>query len=294
MTARQRILIVDDETKVAFFLQESLEALDHDLEVVSVSSTEAALRQITAQSFDLLVVDQWMPGMDGLALVAQVRERQPDTLFILITAYGSESVLAKARLLGAYRCFTKPFHIEDFVQTVLEALQKTDGWSGNSLLDQHVDVLGDRLEELRREVGAQCVLASTSAGALVAQAGVLAGLDVEQLLQLAAESFTTSLAMVHYLGGNHSSNLNYHEGVRHDIYTANVHEDLFLAIVFDRRVQASRIGIVWLYARRAIENLRRLLALSLTDEAGAGRPKTAARDSSPFHGELVSINQVVT
>jgi CheY-like chemotaxis protein/predicted regulator of Ras-like GTPase activity (Roadblock/LC7/MglB family) len=260
MTARRRILILDDEAKVAFFLRESLEALDQDYEVVSVSSTDDALHEIERKKFDLLVTDQRMPGMNGLELVAKVQERYPDTQFILITAYGSEDLFDKAQRLGAYRYFTKPFHIDDFVQTVVDALESDNGLSRQPLLDEHANILSGRLEELRREVGAQSVLASTTGGALVAQAGVPASLDLDQLLQLTADHFTTSLAMAHFLGGTHIGNLAYYEGNSHDIYMANVEEDLFLVIVFDRRVQASRIGIVWLYARRAIESLRRLMS----------------------------------
>jgi CheY-like chemotaxis protein/predicted regulator of Ras-like GTPase activity (Roadblock/LC7/MglB family) len=267
MTTRQRILIVDDETKVAFFLQESLEALEHNFEVVSVSSAEEALHRVNHKQFDLLVTDQRMPGMNGLELVQKMQERQPGTRFILITAYGSEDILIQAQRLGAIGYFTKPFHIEDFIQTVLGALQeKVDSHSKSPLSEQHVDVLGRRLEELRREVGAQCVLAASAAGDLLVQAGVPSGLDAERLLALSADGFVASSAMSHYLGGHCSNNLTYYEGSDHDIYVANVHDDLFLLIIFDRRVQASRIGIVWLYARRAVENLYRLTALSPLDE----------------------------
>jgi CheY-like chemotaxis protein/predicted regulator of Ras-like GTPase activity (Roadblock/LC7/MglB family) len=297
MTARRRILIVDDETKVAFFLQESLEALGHNFEVVSVSSTKEALREINRKRFNLLVTDQRMPDMEGLELIEQVQKRYPETQFILITAYGSEDVLAKAQRLGAYRFFTKPFHIEDFVQTVLEALQeKANSQPRESLSNQHVDVLSSRLEELRREVGAQCVLASTSSGTLVTQVGVLSGLDAGQLLQLAAEGFAASSAMTQYLGGNHTSNLNYHEGAKYDIYTSSVHDDLFLVIIFDRRVQASRIGIVWLYARRAIESLRRVMTSSIINGNATRSKRTHSKDTretKALKGELVPVDQVM-
>jgi CheY-like chemotaxis protein/predicted regulator of Ras-like GTPase activity (Roadblock/LC7/MglB family) len=258
MTPKRRILILDDEAKVAFFLQESLEALGHDFQVVSVSSTHEALQEINRQKFDLVVTDQRLPDMDGLELIKQIQEHHPETQFILITAYGSEDLLAQARDLGAYRYFTKPFHIEDFIQTVLDALDNNDAQSEGALPGGHVSVLHDRLEELRREVGAQCVLASTTAGALVAQAGVMSGLELESLLRLATDNFASSLAMVRYLGGIHSGNLTYYEGASHDVYIASVQDDLFLLVIFDRRIQASRIGIVWLYARRAVESLRRV------------------------------------
>jgi hypothetical protein len=83
-------------------------------------------------------------------------------------------------------------------------------------------------------------------------------LDLEELLALAVADFQSSLAVTRHLGGIRSANLTYYEGASHDIYMATVEDDLFLLIAFDRRVQASRIGIVWLYVRRAIESLRRV------------------------------------
>jgi CheY-like chemotaxis protein/predicted regulator of Ras-like GTPase activity (Roadblock/LC7/MglB family) len=260
MTARRRVLILDDEAKVAFFLRESLETLGHDLEVVSASSVDEALREIERQRFDLLVTDQRMPGMTGLELVGKVQERYPDTQFILITAYGSEDLFDEARSLGAYRYFTKPFHIDDFVQTVVDALDKNDGQPHRLFSEDQADMLSDRLEELRREVGAQCAFASTMEGTLIAQAGIPSGIELDEFLPLAAQDSLTSLAMSRYLGGTHTGNLTYYEGAHHDIYRANVEDEYFLVIVFDRRVQASRIGIVWLYLSRAIENMRRVRA----------------------------------
>ena len=259
MTARRRILILDDEPKVAFFLQESLEALGRNFEVISVSSSDEALRELERAKFDLLVTDQRMPGINGLELVQRVQEHHPDTRFILITAYGSDDTLAEARRLGAYRYFTKPFHIDDFVQTVVDALDRNDSQPKEPLPDRHTDVVNAQLEELRREIGAQCVLAVTVGGTLVARVGTLPGIDLEQLLGLAAEGFSCSLAMANYLGGTQAGNLTYYEGANHDVYTANVQDDLFIVIVFDRRIQASRIGIVWLYLRRAIDHLRRVM-----------------------------------
>lgn len=258
MTPRRRILILDDEKKVAFFLRESLDTLGYEFEVVSVTSTREALREVRRKPFDLVITDQNLPGMKGLELIERVQERSPETRFILITAYGSEELLAQARRLGAYHYLTKPFHVEEFVQTVLDALQEGNGVPRQALPDRHVDVLNVRLEELRREVGAQCVAASTANGAIVTQAGGLSDSYMEELVHLAADDFGTSLAMARLLGGTHTGNLSYYEGVRYDVYIANVEDDLFLVIVFDRRVQASRIGIVWLYARRAIENIRRV------------------------------------
>ncbi len=120
----KRILIVDDEEKVAFFLQESLEGMDRDYEVVSVETGEQALEEVRRRPFDLVVTDLRMPGINGLELMERLQQVSPAIPIILITAYGSDEVEDEAQRLRAYRYFVKPFHIEDFTQTVQEALQE--------------------------------------------------------------------------------------------------------------------------------------------------------------------------
>ncbi len=257
MSTRRRILIVDDETKVAFFLQESLEALGHDLEIVGVSSTAEALEQARQDRFDLLITDQRMPDMSGLELIRRVQELHPGIRSILITAYGSEETVARAQELGAFRYFIKPFHIEDFVQTVLDALRDDAAQGRHMRPTRPVDTLTWRLEELRREAGAQCILACNSRGELLTQTGQVGDLALDALLQTAADSIEASLHMAQFTGGSQTEHLIYHGGDHYDFYLAHVSEDLFLVLVFNQLVQSSRIGIVWLYTRRAIENLRR-------------------------------------
>ena len=84
--SKKRILIVDDEKKVAFFLQESLEDLGDNYEVISAETAEAALQQIESQPFDLIITDLRMPGINGLELMKRVRDISPETRTILITA----------------------------------------------------------------------------------------------------------------------------------------------------------------------------------------------------------------
>jgi len=111
MATDKRILIVDDEDKVAFFLRESLEELGRDFVVEAAGSAEEALEKMAAQPFNLIISDLRMPGIDGLELLEQVKEQNPDTRLILMTAYGSDEVEAEARRLEIYQYITKPFHI---------------------------------------------------------------------------------------------------------------------------------------------------------------------------------------
>lgn len=122
MSDRKRILIVDDEKKVAFFLQEGLTGLGERYEVITSDSAENALQQLDAYSFDLVVTDFRLPGLNGLQLMEYLQKRSPGTRTILITAYGSDEVEAAAYKLHARRYLPKPFRIEDFVRTVRETL----------------------------------------------------------------------------------------------------------------------------------------------------------------------------
>lgn len=122
MTDLKRILIVDDEKKVAFFLQEGLAGLGERYEVISADSAESALRELDTDSFDLVVTDFRLPGLNGLQLMERLLKSSPNTRTILITAYGSDEVEAAAYRLRARRYLTKPFRIEDFVRTVRETL----------------------------------------------------------------------------------------------------------------------------------------------------------------------------
>ena len=67
---RKRILIVDDEAIVAFFLMEGLKGLGDDYEVRTTGSAELALEQISHTPFDLAVIDYRLPGLSGLDLIA--------------------------------------------------------------------------------------------------------------------------------------------------------------------------------------------------------------------------------
>ncbi|MBN1937229.1 MAG: response regulator [Anaerolineae bacterium] len=115
---RKRILIVDDESRVAFFLREGLTGLGDEYEIHIIASAELALRQIEQQPFDLLVTDFRLPGINGLELIRRMRQLCPETKTILITAYGSPEIEYEAYQLDAQRYLRKPFPIQELMGTV--------------------------------------------------------------------------------------------------------------------------------------------------------------------------------
>lgn len=269
MSENRRILIVDDESKVAFFLQESLESLEGNYQVVRADTGESALAEMGRAPFDVVITDLRMPGMNGLELMQRVRDQFPQTRTILITAYGSDDVEAETRRLQAYRYFTKPFHIQDLTSAVQEAL--LDGAASAPgllvLSDQWLERLTRRLTDLRYEVGAQCVLLADITGQLLAEVGMTEGMSPSALTGLLGGSFTNELEVARQLREDRSFNLHYHEGMRYDLYSANVGDRLFLMLAFDRRMGASRISMVWLYTKRAIQDLLAMVTSQEPDPA---------------------------
>lgn len=261
-TSGRRILVVDDEESVGYFLRESLNKVRREYQVELACSAQEALRHLDREPFDLVITDLRMPGIDGLQLIEEVRRQRPQTRLILMTAYGNAAVEATAYRLGACRYISKPFSIGQLVSTVAAALEEpaVPGHDVLLLSDDESERIAHCLADLRFEVGAQCILLADVVGQMVAHVGEMPGLDLTPLVSLVGGSFATSFEMSRYLGERHALTLNYHEGERYDVYSSNVDEELFIVLIFDREQQRSRVGVVWLYARRTLGTLRDLFA----------------------------------
>jgi len=184
-----------------------------------------------------------------------VRDTSPQTRTILITAYGSDEVEAKARHLQAFRYFAKPFHVEDLTTAVQDALREQAGGAQSpALAVERCDWLTQRLSDLRHEIGAQYVVLADLEGQVMAAVGAAEEL-MPSLAALIGKGLATEFEIARQLREDRSYNLYYHEGARYDLYAATVGEQFSLIVVFDRRMGTSRIGMVWLYIKRAIQDL---------------------------------------
>ena len=121
MKKRKRILVVDDEIRLAFLLKQSLLNLGAEYEIETANSGIEALRILEDSPCDLVITDFRMRGMGGLDLLRAIKSESPETLVILMTAYGSPEIVAEAKKLEVYRYITKPFPIEEFQSMVREA-----------------------------------------------------------------------------------------------------------------------------------------------------------------------------
>lgn len=115
------IIVIDDDASLRRVLEFNLQ--EEGYEVFPCSSGEEGLRLVDEHNPEVVITDVKMPGMDGLAILKAVRERAPETLVIIITAYGAVENAVQAMKLGAYDYVTKPFNREELKLTVRKALQ---------------------------------------------------------------------------------------------------------------------------------------------------------------------------
>ncbi len=105
----KRILVVDDEETLIFFLKQGLQEAEFSCNVDVASSGEDALTKLTYNRYDLLITDLKMPGITGFTLVEVARSLHPDIKVILMTAFGSREVQDEAKNLDVEGYLTKPF-----------------------------------------------------------------------------------------------------------------------------------------------------------------------------------------
>jgi DNA-binding NtrC family response regulator len=145
---KPKILIIDDDTSLRRVLEYNLQEAGY--QVVAAAGGEEGLRLFGEEAPALVITDMKMPGMDGLQVLKAIKERSPETLVMIITAFGTVDIAVEAMKLGAYDYITKPFNRDELRLTVGKALQFT----GLAAENKHLkDQLSDR-SDFRTIVGA--------------------------------------------------------------------------------------------------------------------------------------------
>jgi two-component system, NtrC family, nitrogen regulation response regulator NtrX len=104
------ILIVDDEAGIRQSLKGVLE--DEGYKVAAVDSGESCLETLRRRSFDVILLDIWLPGMDGLETLEKIREAEDAPEIIIISGHGTIETAVKATKLGAFDFLEKPLSLE--------------------------------------------------------------------------------------------------------------------------------------------------------------------------------------
>jgi len=144
MASRPAVLIVDDEPRSVEVIAR---VLDEDFDILAATSAEAALRHLENDWVQVVLADQRMPGITGVELLAQVRERWPDVARILITGYTDPDDMIKAiNEAGIYQFVAKPWHPDQLLLTVRNAARLFSLQRDHDRLSIEMKLLGPTLE----------------------------------------------------------------------------------------------------------------------------------------------------
>ncbi|MFV2082256.1 MAG: HD domain-containing phosphohydrolase [bacterium] len=121
---KSRILVVDDETVVKQVVVDFLEM--KGFEVVGADNGMEAMEKLSEASFDLILSDIRMPGMDGLELLKNVKKKYSNTGMIMFTGFADIHAAVDAMKLGAYDYVAKPFNFDELLMNVERALEKAN------------------------------------------------------------------------------------------------------------------------------------------------------------------------
>ena len=120
----RKVLILDDEKVILDTCRENLEGTG--LEVLTTTSVEECFAIAGTGEIDLFVTDIMMPELNGVEVVQRLRQRNLKLVVVVITGYPSLETARQFMKLGAYDYLPKPFTAEEFRQTILNAIGKTD------------------------------------------------------------------------------------------------------------------------------------------------------------------------
>lgn len=119
---RSRIMVIEDEPNIREVLKILLEGEGY--EVICAANGSEGIEWLNKEIFDLIITDIKMPGIDGFGVLKKAQEISPETLVIMITAFGTTESAIEAMKFGAYDYIHKPFKIDEIRLVVRKAIEK--------------------------------------------------------------------------------------------------------------------------------------------------------------------------
>lgn len=133
----QRVLIVDDERNIRLTLKGALEAIG--LEVDAVFQGEEAFEKLNERTYDAMILDLRLPGMDGISVLREVSRRHAGTKVIIVTAYGTVDAVVEAMKLGAVDFLQKPFEPTEVREIMGRVLALPEGGPTSFTYEDYLD-----------------------------------------------------------------------------------------------------------------------------------------------------------
>ena len=257
----KRILIVDDEESILSVLKRGIEKMNPSYDVMTCLDGYAALQQLKRTQFDLVVTDYRMTGMTGLELLTEAKRISPKTQVIMITAFGDDALEAEVRKQQAYDYLTKPLELNEFRNVVSKALGNLAISRPGILVlsDKRYQELSQLVKSLSKDIGSLSIFLTDSSGQMIVQDGVVENIPVGEISSLLSGSMAGLIEAGILLDKDSGTvNMNYREGVHHNMYAINVGSNLLLIVLIEKNAYSSKLGSVWYYAHRAALSLKKV------------------------------------
>ena len=132
----EKILVVDDEKSLREVMSIMLKRAGYD--VTEASDGEQAIGQVNREIYDLVITDLRMPKADGMDVLKAVKSTSPETVVLVVTAFGTADSAVEAMKQGAYDYLTKPFQVDEVQLIIRNALEKRRLSTENMLLKREM------------------------------------------------------------------------------------------------------------------------------------------------------------
>ena len=155
--SKERVLVVDDEANIRTSLQQILE--DEGYLATGAASGEICLEKLDKSRYDAVLLDIWLPGMDGLEVLKEIRSRLPNQYVIMISGHGTIETAVRSTKLGAFDFIEKPLSLEKVMLVLEHALKQKrlekENQNLKSFIRQETTMIGSSvpMQALRQQVG---------------------------------------------------------------------------------------------------------------------------------------------
>ncbi len=146
-----RVLVVDDKASMRRVLKQTLSG--PELDVDTATNGEDALAQMRERHYDVVVTDLRMPKLDGIGLVRAGRQADPDTEFIVVTAYGTIETAVEAMRLGAHDFVSKPFNLDELELKVRRIIEVEQGAGAGPTAEDGMIGSSSKIQAVRALIG---------------------------------------------------------------------------------------------------------------------------------------------